>query len=56
MRRPLIDTQRIPEAGEAVFLAQPLPPPRRTAAPRRGGTLARWLRRLFAPQRLQGYA
>lgn len=54
MKRPLIDTQRIPEAGEAVFLAQPLPRP--AAAPRRRGALRRWLRRLFAPQRMQGYA
>ena len=56
MKRPLIDTQRIPDAGEPVFLAQPAPRPRRAAVPRKPGALGQWLRRLFAPQRMQGYA
>lgn len=55
MKRPLIDTQRIPDTGEPVFLAAPEPRPRRNAT-RKPGVLAQLLRWLSGPQRMQGYA
>jgi hypothetical protein len=56
MKRPLIDTQRIPDTGEPVFLAEPALRPQRKAMSRKSGPLAQLLRWLSGPQRMRGYA
>ena len=56
MKRPLIDTLRIPDTGEPVFLAEPAPRAQHKVVPRKPGLLAQLLRWLSQPQRMQGYA